>query len=290
MNAEAVFRYFNDQRLIFLVTLIVAVLLAYQLSILIWSLVPEPELEFDPVPAQLAQSQQPQQALSTRQKTAQISAQHLFGRAEQAPVRAAAPVKDAPKSSLRYKLRGIYYSTDQALASVILQKDASDTQFYRLGDEVDRNIYIEQIHPDHIIIARSGRLEKLVLEKPTTDVNAPRERVAALNTQPAQSSRVLQNYRRRYKDNPMALAKRFQAIPVEENGKNVGYKLRALRGERLLQKLNLQPDDVFLEINGIGLDKPFQALDALKSLTTANSVALTIMRNGNRETLDFNLQ
>ena len=88
----------------------------------------------------------------------------------------------------------------------------------------------------------------------------------------------------------MALAKRFQAIPVSENGQNIGYKLKALRGERLLQKLNLQKDDVFLEINGIGLNKPFQALDALKSLTTAESVALTILRNGNRETLDFNLQ
>ena len=87
----------------------------------------------------------------------------------------------------------------------------------------------------------------------------------------------------------MALAKRFQAIPVQENGKNIGYKLRALRGEQLLRKLNLQQDDVFVEINGIGLDKPFQALDALKSLTTAKSVALTVMRNGNRETIDFSL-
>ena len=88
----------------------------------------------------------------------------------------------------------------------------------------------------------------------------------------------------------MALAKRFQAIPVQENGKNIGYKLKALRGERLLKNLDLQPNDVFVAINGIGLDKPFQALDALKSLTTANSVSVTVMRNGNRESFDFNLQ
>ncbi len=88
----------------------------------------------------------------------------------------------------------------------------------------------------------------------------------------------------------MAVAKRFQAIPVEEDGRNIGYKLKALRGESLLKKLELQPDDVFVEINGIGLDKPFQALDALKSLTTAENVSLTVLRNGNRETLDFNLQ
>jgi len=104
------------------------------------------------------------------------------------------------------------------------------------------------------------------------------------------ASRVLQSYKRRYADHPLALAKRFQAIPVSENGRNIGYKLKALRGERLLKKLNLQRDDVFVAVNGIGLDKPFQALDALKSLTTAENVTLTIIRNGNRETLEFNLK
>ena len=75
-----------------------------------------------------------------------------------------------------------------------------------------------------------------------------------------------------------------------ENGENIGYKLQALRGERLLQRLNIQEDDVFLEINGIGLNKPFEALDALKSLTTSEQVSVTLLRNGNRETLNFNLQ
>jgi general secretion pathway protein C len=87
----------------------------------------------------------------------------------------------------------------------------------------------------------------------------------------------------------MALARRFKAIPVDENGKTVGYKLKPLRGEKLLSKLDIQRDDVFVEINGIGLDKPFQALDALKSLTTATSLSVTVLRNGNRETLNFSM-
>ena len=62
-----------------------------------------------------------------------------------------------------------------------------------------------------------------------------------------------------------------------------------MRGERLLQQLKLRPDDVFLAVNGIGLDKPFQALDALKSLTTAEDVSLTVLRDGMRQTFDFTL-
>ena len=99
----------------------------------------------------------------------------------------------------------------------------------------------------------------------------------------------MQSYKRRYVSNPLALAKRFQAIPVQENGRNVGFRLRALRGESLLKKLDFNENDVFTKINGISLDKPFQALDALKSLTTAKSVSVTILRNGNEQTMEFNL-
>ena len=291
MYSDTIFKLFSNQRLVFIITLLLTLPLAYQLSILIWKFVPQPVIEEREIPVvPRAGNDVAQRELTAQQKSAQIASQQLFGSALQAPIKQAAAVRDAPTSTLKYKLRGIYYSQDQALASVILQKDANNNKFYRLGDEVDRDIFIDRIQADHILISRNGRIEKLVLEKPTADLSGKAQKSALANLSSAPSSRVLKNYRRRYKDNPMALAKRFQAIPVSENGQNIGYKLKALRGERLLQKLNLQKDDVFLEINGIGLNKPFQALDALKSLTTAESVALTILRNGNRETLDFNLQ
>jgi general secretion pathway protein C len=286
---DSIFKLFNDQRTVFFITLLLTVLLAYQLAIFVWQIVPQPDLKHAVSTNTVVTNAQSSSAeLSTQQKVAQISGKHLFGQVER---NAAAPVQvqDAPKSSLNYKLRGIYYSSEESIAAVILQKNNLDGEFYRLGDEVDTNIYIHQIQPDHIIISRQGRLEKLILEKPTADMSGNQQVQARTSLPAASSTRILKSYRRRYKDNPMALARRFQAIPVQENGNNIGYKLKALRGESLLKNLALEQDDVFVAINGIGLDKPFQALDALKSLTTANSVSVTVMRNGNRETLDFNL-
>lgn len=286
---DSIFKLFNDQRVVFLITLILAVLLAYQLAILVWQIVPQPDLRNAISTNTVVRDAQSSPAeLSAQQKVTEITAKHLFGQVERNTV-APVQVQDAPKSSLNYKLRGIYYSSEESIAAVILQKNNLDGQFYRLGDEVDTNIYIQQILPDHIIISRQGRLEKLILEKPTADLSGNSQVQAQTSLPAASSTRILKSYRRRYKDNPMALARRFQAIPVQENGNNIGYKLKALRGETLLKNIALEEDDVFVAINGIGLDKPFQALDALKSLTTANSVSVTVMRNGNRETLDFNL-
>lgn len=290
MSPDSWIKILANQRLIFAVTLLLTAMLAYQLSLIFWQVIPQPDLSRYAIEnGTSSQAVKTTPSLSVQQKVQQIAQANLFGKVYQkqaTPVK----VKDAPKSSLNYKVQGIYYSEDQALAAVILQKNARDTQYYRLGDEVDRNIFVDQIQPDHILISRNGKLEKLVLEKPKANLSAKTSERVNPNLPVSSSAKVLKSYRRRYADNPMALAKRFQAIPVEENGRNIGYKLKALRGEKLLQKLDLQKDDVFVEINGIGLDKPFQALDALKSLTTAKNVSLTVLRNGNRETLDFNLQ
>jgi general secretion pathway protein C len=87
----------------------------------------------------------------------------------------------------------------------------------------------------------------------------------------------------------MALATRFQAIPVQQDGKNIGFKLKPLRGESLLKKLNFQANDVFTAVNGVALSNPFEALDAIKSLTTAENISVTFMRNGAEQTVDFRI-
>ncbi len=289
MFPEGVNKYLSDRRIIFFSTLLLMTVAGYQLSIVVWKIIPQSGTGNNVVLSQKNIGQAAQATVPRSQKVREISSKHLFGQVRQQENKTVV-VEDAPKSTLSYKLRGIYYSADESLASIILQKNSNTTRFYRLGDEIDNKIFIHQIQPNHVIISRLGKLEKLVLEKPKLKMGKTAVRDLPLNNLPTTAtSQVLQSYRRRYSNNPMALARRFRAIPVQENGKNIGYKLEALRGEQLLKKLNLQEGDVFVEVNGIGLDKPFQALDALKSLTTAKNVSLTVLRNGNRETLDFNL-
>lgn len=289
MFPEGLNKFISDRRVIASLTFLLMAVSGYQLSLLVWKLVPQPQINNTFIDTSASSQASAGNTVSASQKVSEITTKFLYGQ----QLKQAQPttvVEDAPKSSLNYKLRGIYYSDDESLASIILEKSSNDTQFYRLGDEIDRNIFIHQIQADAVIISRSGKLEKLVLEKPELNLTQNSADQRLINVRPASaSSEVLQNYRRRYANNPMALARRFSAIPVQENGRNIGYKLKALRGEQLLKKLDLQEDDVFVAINGIGLDKPFQALDALKSLTTADNVSVTVLRNGNRETLDFNL-
>jgi len=278
----------HDRRARIIVLLAVLLMLANQISILFWQFFPVTNTEIE-LPGEIVRNDNAGARKKGALEQSQIIARaYLFGkpRVEALPV---IEEEQAPETRLNYKLRGIYYSKVGRLSSVIVEIKANDSKQFRLDDELADNISIAEIKRDYILINRYGKIERLNLVKSTSTGKTSLFNTSLGGSNATASTALLRSYKKRYVSNPMALAKRFQAIPVQKNGKNIGFKLKALRGESLLKRLNFQDSDVFIKINGIGLDKPFQALDALKSLTTANSVSVTILRNGNEETINFGL-
>ncbi len=271
-----------------LVLLLVLAALAWQLSIAIWSVVPvSASAQQLPPPAAVIQREQTPTAADYQAQATEIANVFLFGKVvEQKPVQVAT---EAPSTTLKYKLRGIYFSDPAEQSSAIIEIKPNDSQFYRIDDELADKIFLASIEQDHILIDRYGKLERLDLEKKVGGANNQGAAIRAEGGGSADQAAVLRSYKRRYANNPMALATRFQAIPVQENGANVGFRLKPLRGESLLKRLDFQANDVFTSINGANLANPFEALDALRSLTTADSVTVTFLRNGVPQTRDFSL-
>ncbi len=289
MFQDYLFKILADKWMRNMVVLVVLALLAYQLSIAFWQLFPASNIGDSNLRNQFEKGGNPVTPQQSYLEKAQlIGRAYLFGK----PLVKKSPVvetENAPETKLNYKLRGIYYSEVDRLSSAIVETKINDSKHYRLDDELADNITLAAIERDHILINRYGKIERLNLEKSVAGAVGKGINTISSNPNSLASSALLRSYRKRYVSNPMALANRFQAIPVTENGKNIGFKLKALRGESLLKKLKFQAGDVFLKVNGIGLDKPFQALDALKSLTTASSVSITVRRNGNEETINFSM-
>ena len=288
MAPDFIFKILGDRWLRTIVMLVILAALAQQISLVIWRFVPEPEFALNHpttvvTPAGASQSA----GADFHQQAKAIGNAYLFGKAE--VTKKAEVVVEAPQTRLNYKLRGIYFSPNENLSSAIVETRPNDSKHYRLGDELADKIVLAQIEEDHILIDRYGKLERLDLEKPVAPTGASKVASSpAAGGKPHQTA-LLRSYKRRYQSNPMALATRFQAIPVQQDGKNIGFKLKALRGEGLLKKLDFQPDDVFTSVNGASLGNPFEALDALKSLTTAESVSVTFIRNGTEQTADFRI-
>ena len=275
-----------DPRTRLTVLLIVLALLAYQLSILFWRLYPQADFDGAVIVKNPVQPERSNPTPKSRLEQADaIAATYPFGRAVVA--RAPTVAEKAPQTKLNYKLRGIYFSEQAAASSAIVEIRSGKSEHYYIGDEFAKNIILSSIAPDHILIDRYGKIERLNLQKPVV-LEYNKLVTAREPTGSPDNNRLLQSYRQRYANNPLALAKRFQAIPVQENGQNVGFRLKAHKNESLLEKLDFNEDDIFIKVNGVSLDKPFQALDALKSLATAKSVSVTILRQGVEKTIGYN--
>ena len=288
MLQAGLFRFLIDRRTRLMVSLVVLALLAHQLSLLFWQLFPSaPETVPRDTGTVIRQNAQSVERPGKSEKAEQINRALLFGQPQAIKEAVTTTVEEAPETTLNYKLRGIYFSDQPTLAAAIIELSPNQSRYFSIGDEIAENILLSDIARDFVLINRYGKIERLNLEKPTVSTAGQPETNTGGNA--IASSSLLRSYKKRYIGNPLALARRFQAIPVQENGRNIGFRLKALRGESLLQKLSFEENDVFIRVNGIELDKPFQALDALKSLTTASSVSVTILRNGSEQTMDFSL-
>jgi general secretion pathway protein C len=262
--------------------------LAYQVSLVFWYHFPAPESNaVTQVAPAVSNAGSNSTAENFLQQANAISQAYLFGKPE---VQAAVvqQVEEAPETKLNYKLRGIYYSTVARLSSAIVEVQPNKSQHYLIDDELADNITLAKIEQDHILINRYGKLERLNLQKPKPP-GGTNQAQSVRGVGSANSSAVLRAYKRRYSSNPMALATRFQAIPVQQDGRNIGFKLKPLRGESLLRKLDFEPNDVFTAVNGVSLSNPLEALDAMRALTTASRVTVTFLRNGTEQTANFEL-
>ena len=286
MTPDLLFRILGDKWLRLAVLLLVLAALAHQVSLVIWQLIPVPEQAATQQRAQVVRNNTTARAGANYQQQAnEIGKAFLFGKAEVETV--ISKVEEAPETQLGYKLRGVYYSPDESLSSAIVEVKPNKSEHYLINDEFADKITLAGIEKDYILINRYGKIERLNLQQRVPPTGQDLTNAAAAGA-PRQSA-LLRSYKKRYTSNPMALATRFQAIPVQQDGKNIGFKLRPLRGESLLKKLNFEADDVFTAVNGVALKNPFEALDALKSLTTAKDISVTFIRNGAEQTQDFKL-
>jgi len=286
LTPDLLFKILGDKWLRLAVLLVVLAALAHQVSLVIWQLIPAPEQAATQQPTQVVRNSTTARAGANYQQQANaISKAFLFGKAEVEAVVSA--VEEAPETQLGYKLRGIYFSPDERLSSAIVEVKPNKSEHYLINDEFADKITLAGIEKDHILINRYGKIERLNLQQRVPPTGQDLADPAGGGS--SRQSALLRSYKKRYTSNPMALATRFQAIPVQQDGKNIGFKLKPLRGESLLKKLNFEADDVFTAVNGVALKNPFEALDALKSLTTAKDISVTFIRNGAEQTQDFKL-
>ena len=267
------------------ISLLLVVLIAWQIAKMIWVLVPGSAVGVPvPQPASLSQSQS---STNTSANVNEIAAAHIFGLADaeqagSAPV--IAPDDDLVDTRLVNLVLNGTVASDIPKYSVAIISDSGDDQtVYTIGDSVGNNATLHAVYADRVVLNENGTLTNLKLPREFKDAPVSRVRRAAASTRrQGGNPKSIQSV---VAQNLTKLTDVIRPTPYRVQGQQVGFRVYPGRDRRKFAALGLRPGDIIKDIDGQGLTDASQAMQIFQSLGTAEQVTVTVERNGNAETL-----
>ncbi len=276
-----------NQRLAAIVSLILVVVCAWLLVNVTWLLVPQD----DQINIPVAQQNRAQVSTQAQQNSFnQLTAANIFGVSDKAVVQTS--VK-APVTRLNLTLKGVLATQPMSRASAIIAQGRSGREdIFSVGDKMPGGVLIKEIHPEYVVLERNGRLETLKLQKISgiDGLTLPAGHRSSLSGRARSPAAALKEIRRNILKNPMSFGDYALPVVVKERGRQIGYRLQPQKKGQLLAELGIQSSDIIVQINGIRLDKPQNAINALRQLSTARNLNIVVRRNGADVPLNISLQ
>lgn len=248
-----------------LLTAALVVLLCWQLAHWTWVFIaPAPS-----APAQPSPSLNPENILET------VRAAHLFGTAN-----GNKPSETQSLTPLNLKLSGVFALTGKRPALAIINVDQKGDLPFQVGDSVLPEVRLEQVNPDHVVLRRSGKLEKLLLEQKGLPPDA-RNTAIQMNVHKSGNNRfdISRQEMDKVLSDPgqLAQAGRFKSVPKQ------GVRIEEAAPGSLMSKLGLQDGDIIRQVNGKPVE---QSAELLQDYRHEGHVRVEGTRNG--QTFEYN--
>lgn len=279
-------------------TIVVVLLSLYLIAFaakLVWRIIPEPQLSATPTVsrAPVISSSSGKNGVNI----AKIQQLNLFGNAAAKPAEPVAEVTDAPETRLNLTLTGVVASSEQEAGTAIIENRGSQA-VYGLGEKIEgTNATLQKVYNDRVIIKNGVRNETLMLDGiDYEEANRRREMQARARPEPEEDEGDAVELSDEALEATAALRERpanftdFISIsPKTEEGQLIGYQVSPGKEPELFKSAGLEAGDVITQINGLDLTDLQQSQEALSELRNAQTIELTIIRDGSLTTLYLDL-
>lgn len=81
-----------------------------------------------------------------------------------------------------------------------------------------------------------------------------------------------------------------RALPYMEHGKTVGFKLDEIMPNSIYAKIGLQNGDVIQRVNSQEINDPAKFFQLYQGLRTESAISIDLFRNGQRQTLNYEIR
>ncbi|MDX1517262.1 MAG: type II secretion system protein GspC [Woeseiaceae bacterium] len=264
------------------VSLLVVVLIGWQLARIFWALMPGPAagapVDIPPLPGTAT----PGAAGSIDVQA--IAAASLFGKADASdePPPVQDTLVDLEETDLRnLTLRGTIASDRPEYSIAIIADGGNEEKVYAVGDPISSGVSLHAVYRDRVVLNERGALTNLSLPREFSS----RTTASVRRTTPTRTMTPTASIQSVVAQNVSRLADVIRPTPYFVNGQQQGYRVYPGRDRQKFAALGLRPGDLIKEIDGQSLTDPTQAMEIFQSLGTASQVSVTVERDGNPETL-----
>jgi general secretion pathway protein C len=286
-------------------------LLAAQLAMLTWKIIDRQQLDLGDIDQTAAASS------AADSVSIDWNSLPLFGKVE---VVKKSDVKKIPQR--RPQQPGALQKLDVTLIGVLVSsnpdnsyisiKEKNDTRVLRRGEEIQDGVVVKSIEPRTFVASdgaaertfylipedqlRASEREKAIPQESSEPEPMPldedqNETADAITYQVDADTRYkLEQYRGDLEQNPLSLADKVRASPVQRNGELYGYRLLHGEDRELLASVGLRAGDILLGVNDSSITDPAQLNEVIESLATGNEISLKIERGGKARDLNVVLE
>jgi general secretion pathway protein C len=287
------------------------------LARLVWSLVPQGDLELD----SSAVVVNPVTATVSTAATSEVDIQkmiswHLFGEAGGEPVAAAEPAPDvgsasregieegARETGLELLLRGAVASSEDGRGHAIIEYRKLQA-VYAVEDKlpVPGNVVLAKVMPRQVVLDNGGTYELLTLFEetsldallpPASPPSTPRQRDAGVREvqrrDDPQTTALARDFRARLYQDPQSLAEVVNVSAVRADGALLGYRVSPGKQQQQFEQLGFKQGDLVTGINGIALDDPANTLSLYQTMRTATEAVVELEREGQAISITVQLE
>jgi len=224
---------------------------------------------------------------------ANISTRDVFNSTKPEPEKPPEPPKP---TELKLKLWGVAVHADGSSYCIIEDLTTHKQDLYRINDKVAGNAVVKNVEWDRVILDRDGQDEILEL---ATVLGAPPRPATVAAPNPPSNPHIQQVNESQYNidrsevdaalDNMNQLFTQIRAVPHFEGGKSTGFRLFAIRQNSIFDNIGLRNGDIIQSINGTELNDPSRALALMQDLRNARQLSVTVLRNRESLTLQYNI-
>ena len=265
------------------VSLVIVILIGWQLAKVIWLLIPTPAASSAIVVPTTGAVSATKGASFTN--TEIIANAHIFGEADkvsEAPV-VTEQLEQLEETSIReLKLRGTIASDRPEFSIAIIANNSNDEKIYVIDDPVASGVTLHAVYADRVVLNEHGALTNLSLPREFSEDSAANYTRSQPVQRAAQNQASIQAV---VAQNVSRLADVIRPTPYFVNGEQQGYRVYPGRDRAQFAALGLRPGDLIKDIDGQSLSDPTQAMQIFQSLGTASQVSVTVERDGTPETI-----